>query len=144
MGNFDFNIWETEKAKENRDQRSHTVRVVPGSLLIVLHRLVTLAHTNWQDHSTLSALTLGGSSSDLLDSFVGSLATSLCGLGVLLLGLEGLGLAVLDFLSGSVGGLVTVLTGLSLLSADLLDGHANDGTLDAGGLAGSLLCNIGN
>merc|ERR1719336_2736373 len=89
--------------------------------------------------STLAAL-------DVLDSLVGSLATS----GLLLLGalsflsLEGLLLAILDLLGGGIVGLVAILTALSLAATDLLDGHANDGLLDAGGLARSLLLNIVN
>ena len=92
--------------------------------------------------SSLSAL----ATSDLLDSLLGSLATG--GLALLgtfgLLGLELLGLALLDFLGGSVGLLVSLLACLGLLSADLFDRQTNDGLLDAGRLARPLLLNIVN
>ena len=84
-----------------------------------------------------------------LDVFVDSLVLGLAAT-FLVLGSRGLlllhllSLAILDLLSGSVGVLVAVLARLGLLSADLLDGHADDGLLNAGRLAGSLLLNIVN
>ena len=84
-----------------------------------------------------------------LDVFVDSLVLGLAA-AFLVLGSRGLlllhllSLAILDLLSGSIGVLVTVLAGLSLLSADLLDGHADDGLLDAGRLSGALFLNIVN
>merc|ERR1719336_29458 len=89
--------------------------------------------------STLAAL-------DVLDGLVGSLTTS----GLILLGalsflsLKGLLLAILDLLGSGIVGLVAILTALGLAATDFLDGHANDGLLDAGGLARSLLLNIVN
>ena len=82
---------------------------------------------------------------DILDRLIGGLATftSLGRRGTLLL-LQLLGLAILDLLGSSIGVLVTVLTRLGLLSADLFDGHANDGLLNASSLAGALLLNIVN
>ena len=81
----------------------------------------------------------------LVDSLVLGLAASFLVLGSCgLLLLHLLSLAILDLLSGSVGVLVAVLARLGLLSADLLDGHADDGLLNAGRLAGSLLLNIVN
>jgi len=99
-------------------------------------------------HSSLRSFpaSLAAGSLDVLDSLVGTLAgTTLLVLGSLgLLGLHLLCLTVLDLLGGSVGVLVAVLAGFSLLSTDLLDGHANDGLLDAGRLAGTLRLNIVN
>merc|ERR1712183_944464 len=104
-------------------------------------RLITLAHTNWYHYSSLSAL----ATSDLLDGLVSSLANVLLRLRLIgLLGLHGLGFAVLDRCLGRCIGLVSVLTRLGLLSADFFDGHANDGLLNAGGLAGSLLLHFVN
>jgi len=104
------------------------------------YRFITLAHTN-QDHCSLSGSTLGAAGLDVLDSLLSSLAAA--GLSVLLLlgflCLHGFGLAILDLLGSRVGSLVSVLTGLSLLSADLLDGHTDNSLLDAGGLSGALL-----
>ena len=93
-----------------------------------------------------SSLPSGLSSFDGLDSLVSSLAsTTLVHLGLVgFLGLHGLLLAILDLLSGDNGGLVTVIGGLGLAATDVLDGHANDGLLDASGLARALLLNIVN
>ena len=94
-------------------------------------------------HSSLSA-TLGRLDV-LVDSLILGLASAFLVLGSLgLLLLHLLSLALLDLLSGGIGVLVTVLARLSLLSADLLDGHTDDGLLNAGRLAGSLLLNIVN
>ena len=55
-----------------------------------------------------------------------------------LLGLDLFNLALLDFLDSGFVLLITFVTGLGLSSLDFIKGHANDGLLDAGGLAGAL------
>ena len=61
-----------------------------------------------------------------------------------LLGLHVLNLAFLDFLNGNVVLLVTFVTGLGLSTLDVVEGHTNDGLLDAGGSASSLSSEVVN
>ena len=73
------------------------------------------------------------------------LGSLLVGVLLRLLGLLGghlLHLAVLELLDGDVVGLVALVTGLSLAALDLVEGHTNNGLLDADGLAGSLLVQL--
>jgi len=85
-------------------------------------------------------LALGSSGSlwrgfgDLLDLGLLGLLSLACG--------DLLLLAFLDLLVGSLDVLVTLFAGLTLLALELLDRKTDDGSLNAGGLAGTLLHEI--
>jgi hypothetical protein len=92
-------------------------------------------------HSLLGTLGAGGL--DLSSSVLG--LGDLGDLGLLsLLGLHILDLAGLNLGEGGVVLLVTFVTGLGLLALDLIERHANDSLLDAGGFAGALFSELVN
>merc|ERR1711981_795044 len=138
MGNFLFNIWE----KREHIHRFHTCTGQVSCPVRAPNRLFTLAHTNCDLYSSLSCL---ATALDVLDSLLSSLSSGSLILGyVSFLGLDLLGLAILDLFGEGLVSLVSVLTALSLLSSDLLDGHTDDSLLDASGLARFLLLKFVN
>ena len=102
--------------RQSRDLRSHQ------SSLLSTFGSSNGSLTLWQGGGF--RLGLGGDLGDL-----GSLG---------LLGLDLFQLALLDLLDSGIVLLVTFVARLGLSSLDFVEGHANNGLLDAGGLAGAL------